>query len=121
MVRRDERDTGTVTSDEDRATNDGLVVRDEPTASRYEARFGDTVAAFSEYRSLPGRLVFVHTVTAPEFAGRGIADRLARGLLDDVRARGLKLTPICEYIAGFIARHPEDADLVSWGRERRRA
>jgi len=101
-----------MTSDPPPNPEDDLIVLDAPSASRYEARFGDTVAAFSEYRTRTGRLVFVHTVTEPEFAGRGIAGRLARGLLDDARARGLKVTPVCEFVAGFIARHPEYADLV---------
>jgi len=107
-----------MTNDSPSNPEDDLVVLDAPSASRYEARFGDTVAAFSEYRTRPGRLVFVHTVTEPEFAGRGIASRLARGLLDDVRARGLKVTPVCKFVAGFIARNPEYADLVADGRAR---
>ena len=54
----------------------------------------------------------MHTVTLPEFAGKGVGTRLATGALDDVRARGLKLTPQCPFIAAFIKRHPAYADLV---------
>jgi predicted GNAT family acetyltransferase len=39
-------------------------------------------------------------------------------LLDDIRTRGLKVTPICPFTAAFIERHPAYGDLVSWGRER---
>jgi predicted GNAT family acetyltransferase len=39
-------------------------------------------------------------------------------LLDDIRARGLRVTPICPFTVAFIERHPTYADLVSWGRER---
>ncbi|HEY4189998.1 MAG TPA: N-acetyltransferase, partial [Candidatus Limnocylindrales bacterium] len=38
--------------------------------------------------------------------------RLATGALDDVGARGLKLTPQCPFISAHIKRHPEYADLV---------
>jgi uncharacterized protein len=38
-----------------------------------------------------------------------------RGALDDMRARGLKVAPVCPFVAAYIRRHPEYADLV--GRE----
>ena len=31
--------------------------------------------------------------------------------LDDVRERGLKALPVCGFVQGFIARHPDYADL----------
>ncbi len=107
------------TTGEEPTTDVEFVVLDQPAASRYEVRSRGVVAGFSEYRLLPDRIAFIHTVVDPAFAGRGIGSRLAKGLLDDVRARGLKLTPYCEFIAGYIQRHPEYEDLVSWGRRPR--
>ncbi|MFD5436489.1 GNAT family N-acetyltransferase [Kitasatospora sp. NPDC127067] len=37
---------------------------------------------------------------------------LARGALDDARARGLHVLPYCPFIRGWIRKHPEYADLV---------
>jgi predicted GNAT family acetyltransferase len=66
------------------------------------------------YERRPGRVVFVHTEVKPEFKGRGLADRLARWALDDVRARGdEKVIARCPFIAGFIGRHPEYGDLLA--------
>lgn len=98
---------------------DDLIVADNPQRNRYEATVGAVTAAFSDYRLVRGRIVFIHTEVAPEFERRGIGSRLARGLLDDTRTRGLRVTPLCEFIAGYIERHPEYADLVSWGPSRR--
>ena len=56
--------------------------------------------------------MFVHTEVLPAFEGKGVGSRLATWALDDVRARGLKLTPQCPFIAAFIKRHPAYADLV---------
>ncbi len=100
-------------------SDEGLIVADNPQRSRYEATIGTVIAAFSDYRLVRGRIVFIHTEVAPGFEGRGIGSPLARGLLDDTRARGLKVTPRCEFIAAYIERHPEYADLVSWGPFRR--
>lgn len=85
---------------------------DRPEARRYEALVDDRLAGFAEYRELPGRIVFIHTEVAAEFEGRGVGGRLAAGALDDVRARGLGVTAKCPFIAAYIRRHPEYADLL---------
>jgi predicted GNAT family acetyltransferase len=88
-----------------------LSVVDNPDLQRFEARVGDSLAAFAVYRLEPGRIVFTHTETLPGFEGKGIASRLAGAALDEARARGLKATPVCPFIAGYMRKHPEYADL----------
>ena len=47
------------------------------------------------------------------YEGLGLGSRLARAALDDARARGLKVMPLCPFIAGFIERHLDEyRDLV---------
>ena len=90
---------------------DELQVVDMPASQRYEARLGDAVVGFSEYRRIGGRVVFFHTEVNPAFEGRGIGGRLAAGALDDTRSRGLTVTVKCPFIASYIARHPEYEDI----------
>jgi predicted GNAT family acetyltransferase len=97
---------------------DAISVADNPAASRYEAHLGDRVAGFSEYVTKPGRLVFTHTIVEPEFEGRGIGSKLVRDELDDVRRRGLKVTPLCPFVRAYIRRHPEYQDLVATADDR---
>lgn len=92
---------------------EGLRLSDNPPARRYEAHLREQLAGFSEYRLSPGRIVFFHTLIEPELEGRGIGSRLVRFELDDVRARGLRVTPRCPFVRAFIKRHPEYADLVA--------
>src|SRR5439155_24394168 len=87
-------------------------VVDNPQKGRYEIRLGLRVLGFSTYRRIGDRIVFIHTETDPALKGRGIGTRLAAGELDDVRARGLKVTPKCPFIAAYIRRHPAYQDLV---------
>ena len=86
---------------------------DAGDAGRYEAYVGDALAAHVTYRLRGSRITFVHTEVDPAFEGRGIGSRLAAGALDDARARGLKVTPACPFVAAYIRRHPEYADLVA--------
>jgi hypothetical protein len=94
-------------------SSEALRILDEPKASRYEAWLGDQLVAFSEYRRAGDRVVFLHTEVEPELEGRGIGSRLAAGALDDVRARGLRVTAHCPFIRGYLRRHPEYGDLVA--------
>ena len=97
-------------------------VVDRPDASRYEILAGadDTgTAGFAAYTLAEGEIAFTHTETAPAFAGQGLGGLLARGALDDARARGLDVLPYCPFIRGWIAKHPEYVDLVPEGRRAR--
>jgi len=89
-----------------------LRIVDNPEKGRYEARLGRQVVGFSTYRRIDNRIVFIHTETDPSVKGRGVGSTLAAGALDDVRARGLKVTPKCPFIAAYIKRHPAYQDLV---------
>jgi len=89
-----------------------LRIVDNPEERRYEARLGRRVVGFSTYRRIDDRIIFIHTETDESVKGRGVASTLAAGALDDVRARGLKVTPKCPFIAAYIKRHPSYQDLV---------
>ena len=89
-----------------------IEVRDNPAELRYEAWLDGRLAGFSEYEPHDGWLVFHHTEVGPEYEGQGVGSRLAQGALDDVRARGLKVTPTCPFISAWIRRHPDYQDMV---------
>jgi predicted GNAT family acetyltransferase len=91
---------------------DAVSVTDNRELQRYEIRLDDQLAGFATYRLRPGRITFVHTEVEPESEGRGIGSLLARAVLDDARARGLSVIPICPFISSWIKRHPAYADLV---------
>ena len=48
-----------------------------------------------------------------EFEGQGIGGKLARGALDQTRADGLKVVATCQFIKGWIGKHPEYEDLLA--------
>lgn len=83
-----------------------------PRSGRYVISVDGADAGYSSIRLIDGVVTFLHTEVDPDYAGRGLGAKLARGALDDVRSRGFKVRPLCPFIASYIERHPEDQDLV---------
>lgn len=88
-------------------------VVDNPAQGRYELSLGERLVGFSAYVVRPARIVFTHTEVDGAYEGQGLGSMLARGALDDVRLRGLRVTPRCPFIAAYIRRHPEYEDLIA--------
>jgi predicted GNAT family acetyltransferase len=86
---------------------------DAPDHHRYELRAADELVGFIDYRLRGEMIHLVHTEVLPAFNGQGHASTLARAALDDARARGLRVHPDCPYVAAYVAKHPEYADLVA--------
>src|SRR3954447_18150152 len=87
-------------------------VHDNPARRRYEKEI-DGKTAMIVYRLHGDTITFTHTEVPPEFEGRGIAARMAHFALEDARARGLRVVPLCPYVAAYIRRHPEYQPLVA--------
>lgn len=98
-------------TDSNASANPEPTVRDNTRASRFEIEI-DGHLALADYRIDNGVMDLYHTESPPAFAGRGIASRLIRTALLSARARGLRVRPTCSFVAAFIKRHPEFADLA---------
>jgi predicted GNAT family acetyltransferase len=97
----------------------GAVMTDEPMnvthnkeAQQFEITVDDHVALCA-YEMQDGKIVFTHTEVPPELSGRGIANQLAKSALEHARAEKLGVIPQCAFIASYIKRHDQYADLVS--------
>lgn len=92
-----------------------MKVLDQPGSQRYEGFVGDTLAGYVEYEDVDGERAVRHTEVLDAFEGKGVGSALARGVLDDLRAKGMKVRPFCPFVAGWIRRHPDYLDLVADG------
>lgn len=88
------------------------TLRNNPDKQRYELVDAGQVVAFAEYRQEGDALALVHTEVSPEHGGKGYGSTLAKQALGDIRAQHKKVIPLCEFIAGYIGKHPEYSDLV---------
>ena len=65
---------------------DDVIVANNETAQRYEARVDGQLAVIT-YQRLGDRIVFNHTEVPEVLEGHGIAGKMAHFALDDARAR----------------------------------
>jgi uncharacterized protein len=84
-----------------------------PDRSRYEIHVDGLVAGFTQYRLAPDGVDFVHTEVDDAYEGQGLGGQLARGALDDVRAKGQKVIATCPFIKRWIAEHEDYQDLLA--------
>lgn len=89
-------------------------VEHRETESRYVLVDTENGAEIGEesYVDVTGERVFFHTGVAEEFAGQCLASVLVRAAVDHAVAEGLKLVPVCPYVAAWLPKHPEYAEHV---------
>ncbi len=87
-------------------------VHDNPEQLRYDIVVDGNVGGFAQYARRGNRIIFVHTEVDDAYEGQGLGSKLVQGALDDARARGLSVVPLCPFVERYIQRHPEYDDLV---------
>jgi predicted GNAT family acetyltransferase len=87
-------------------------IRNNKELHRFEMDAGGDVAVAC-YTLSPGIATFTHTEVPYALQGQGIASRLIRGALEQVRGAELKVIPRCSFVSAYIARHPEFGDLLA--------
>lgn len=87
-------------------------ITDAAERGRYEAYVDGELAGVLEYVLKYGRLALVHTEVLPSHEGQGIGSGLVRYALDLARSNGWRVIAVCPYVQSYLARHPEDDDIV---------
>ncbi len=87
---------------------------DEIVHDRPNHRFAVTVAGHTSeatYTENGNVWVMDHTYVPDALRGQGIAARLVEAAFAAAREAGVKIEPHCSYVARYMERHPETADL----------
>ncbi|GAA1823052.1 GNAT family N-acetyltransferase [Microlunatus capsulatus] len=98
-------------SDDDQDGRPAVRVTRDDDRSRYQGLVDGEPATVIDFTRRGDVLVFTHTGTDPRFRGRGLAGATTRQALEDVRAAGLAVEPLCSFTVRYFAEHPEVADL----------
>jgi uncharacterized protein len=89
------------------------TVRNAPDRSRYELVVDGDVIAIADYRVNGDVVVMPHTEVVRHLRGQGYGAQLVQGALDDLRAQGKQVVPVCWYVREFIDDNQEYAELVA--------
>lgn len=73
--------------------------------------------AYSEYMiNKLGVIYLTHTEVPIALEGKGVGSALIQKVLHHIREEGLKMAPLCPFVAAYLKRHPEEAkDLLAPG------
>lgn len=89
----------------------GNKVTHRPGRNRFETE-ENGLTAFLEYLPYDGGLDLIHTIVPGPMQGRGAGAALVRAALEYARTHRLKVIPSCPYVAAYLKRHPEEAELA---------
>lgn len=90
---------------------DEVAVIDQPTRQRFEWLI-DGQCAVVTYQREGSTLWLNHVGVPPALGGRGIGSTLVEAVLQQIRARGERIVPVCSFVVHYLERHPEHRDLV---------
>jgi uncharacterized protein len=91
-----------------------FTVTDAPERERFEARDeADELVGVLTYQLTGPIIAYTHTRVEPQFEGSGAGSDLARAAMDDARAKGRTVVPICPFLSGWLEKHPEYDNLVA--------
>lgn len=86
---------------------------EQDTKGRYSVRAPDGSEAEMTYSKLGDDAIIIdHTLVPDAFRGQGMGLKLVQRGVDDARAAGKKIIPLCPFAAAQFKRHPEWADVL---------
>ncbi len=93
--------------------DEDLSVVDRPEERRYELLLEGEHAGELVYRDRGDRVrALLHTEVETRRQRHGLGSTLVAAVLDDARARGFRVVPICPFVEVFVREHPAYGDLV---------
>ncbi|WP_067826559.1 GNAT family N-acetyltransferase [Nocardia inohanensis] len=84
----------------------------EKLPNRYEITVDGTLAGQTDYVDSGAQRIFFHTEIDDGFAGQGLASKLIRAALDDTRAQGKRIVPVCPFVKAFVEKNHEFDDIL---------
>lgn len=54
-----------------------------------------------------GKIFLTHTEVPKSLEGKGIGSVIVKLAYENIKARELKLVPLCPFVAAYVKRHPE--------------
>ena len=90
---------------------------DNEEKHQYEFHIESYTPRIEYIKSSNGEIYLTHTEVPAALGGHGIGSQLAEKVLTDIERQGLRLVPLCPFVAGYIHKHPEWKRIVVMGKQ----
>lgn len=91
-----------------------MEIREEmgPSGGRYVAVVEGHEAEMTYSRASAHLIIIDHTAVPDALRGKGVGQALALHAVEEARAGGWKIIPLCPFFKAQLARHPEWRDII---------
>jgi predicted GNAT family acetyltransferase len=89
-----------------------ILRKEDDSKGRYVASLDGHEAELTYSRLGETRIIIDHTGVPSALRGRGVGEALVQRAVDDARADGRLIVPLCPFAKAQIARHPEWRDVL---------
>lgn len=86
---------------------------DGPTGGRYFVTIDGYTAEMTYSKAGATRLIIDHTGVPDALRGKGAGQAMVQRAVEDARAAGVKIIPLCPFAKAQIGKHPEWQDVLA--------
>jgi len=94
-------------------SDDNITREETESKGRYVLRENGAEAELTYSIASPTLIIADHTEVPDAMRGTGAGRRLAIRLIEDARAGGYKIVPLCPFVNAERRKHPDWADVFS--------
>lgn len=94
-----------------------ISLEDGESKGRYVAKVAGVAepAELTFSRAGETTIIVDHTGVPDSLRGKGVGQALARRVVEDARAQGWRIIPLCPFFKAQAQRHPDWSDVVQGG------
>jgi len=85
-----------------------LVLNTVGNQKRFELQLPEGVAYVEYMQNKQGVIYLTHTEVPVHLEGKGVGSALLKKVFSHVRKLGVKLAPLCPFVASYLKRHPDE-------------
>lgn len=86
---------------------------DGPTGGRYTVTIDGHAAEMTYSKAGTTRIIIDHTGVPDALRGKGAGQAMVKQAVEDARAAGIKIIPLCPFAKAQIGKHPEWQDVLA--------
>ncbi len=88
---------------------------DNTERKQYEFHIEGYVPKIEYIKTKNGEIYLTHTEVPVALEGRGIGSQLTEKTLVYIESKGLRIVPLCPFVAGYVKKHPEWKRILKEG------